>query len=105
VTIESLENADFSSRFLSKYHKLWSKEIGRELSIGMRFRNFFRNLDDKKIDEIIKTLNNEKSVEIIGRYGDIDYPSKLAFPLLKSSPSLLKFLPSVIKENKWSLFR
>lgn len=105
VAVESFECGDFSSRFLSKYHRLWYKELGKELSLGMRFRNFFRNLDDNKIDEIIKTLNNKKSVEIIGKYGDIDYPSKLAFPVLKTCPSLLKFLPSVIKERKWSLFR
>jgi len=97
VAIESLQREDYSSRFLNKYHKLWSKEIGKELNIGMRFRNFFKNLEDKKINNILNSINNEKSIKVIEEFGDIDYPSKLAFPLLKANPMLLKFLPSVFK--------
>jgi len=100
VAIEALEKNDFSKRMLNKYHKQWNKELGRELSLGMRFRNFYRNLDDEKIDKILNVLNNEKSINVIEKNGDIDFPSKLAFPLLKSTPSLLKFLPSVFKSRK-----
>lgn len=97
VAVESLEKEDFSNRTLNKYHRLWSKEIGKELSMGMRFRNFFRNLEDKKINSIIHSINNEKSIKVIEQFGDIDYPSKLVLPLLKANPALLKFLPSVFK--------
>jgi len=104
VAVEALDEKDIGGRFLSRYHRLWSKEIGKELSLGMRFRGFFRNLDDEQIDKILNVLGNEKSVEVIGEYGDIDYPSKLVFPLLKACPSLLKFLPSVFKFRKSSFY-
>ena len=98
VAIEALENNDFTRHFLKKYHMLWSKEIGRELFLGMKFRKIFKNLDDKKIDKYVEKINNKKSIDVICKYGDIDYPSKLAFPLLKKTPSLVKLLPSVFKK-------
>jgi len=104
IATKAFENDDFSKRFLNKYHKLWSKEIGKELSLGMRFRNFYKNLDDKKFDSILNTINNEKSIGVIVEYGDIDFPSKLAFPIIKSTPKLLKFFPSVFKLNKGSFY-
>jgi len=100
VALEALELNDFSSQVLNKYHKLWSKEIGKELSLGMKFRTIFKNFNDKKLDRYIKKLNNKKTIDAINKYGDIDYPSKLAFPLLKNSPSLLKLLPSAFKLKK-----
>ena len=98
VSIESLQKNDFTSKFLKKYHKLWSTDIGRELYLGMKFRKIFKNLSDKKFDKYIEKFQNPKINEIISRYGDIDYPSKLLKPLLKKTPSLLKLLPTTIKD-------
>ena len=64
----------------------------------MKFRKIFKNLEDKKIDKYVEKINNKKSIDVICKYGDIDYPSKLAFPLLKKTPSLVKLLPSVFKK-------
>ena len=100
VALDALEKNDFSSQFLRKYHKLWTTEIGRELSRGMKFRKILKNLDDKKTDKCLEKLNNEKSIEIISKYGDIDFPSKLALPLLKKNPSLVKLLPIAFKKIK-----
>ena len=100
IAIEALENQDVSNRYLSKYHKQWTNEIGRELSLGMKMRKIIKNLDDFAMDTYLTKINNEKSIETINQYGDIDYPSKLAFPLLKKNPSLLKLLPSALKTIK-----
>lgn len=100
VALEALEINDFSSQVLTKYHKLWSKEIGKELSLGMKFRTIFKNFNDEQIDRYIKKLNNKKTIDVICKYGDIDYPSKLALPLLKNSPSFIKLLPLVFKLKK-----
>jgi geranylgeranyl reductase family protein len=97
VSIEALQKNDVTSKFLKKYHKLWSIDIGRELYLGMKFRKIFKNLSDKQFDKYIEKFQNPKINEIISRYGDIDYPSKLLKPLLKKTPSLLKLLPSTIK--------
>lgn len=103
VVIESLEKNDFSSNSLRKYHKLWDKEIGKELNRGMTFRTVFKNLSDEGFDKYISKFNKPKIVDIINRYGDIDFPSKLVSPLIKKDPSLLK-LGAIILKNKKDLF-
>ena len=98
VAIESLHKNDFSYNFLKKYHKLWMADIGRELNLGMKFRKIFRSLTDRQMDRYIEKFQNSEITEIITKYGDIDYPSKLVKPLLKKTPSLIKFLPNIIKD-------
>jgi len=98
IAIEALQKNDYNSQLLKKYHKLWSADIGRDLNLGMKFRKIYKNLTDKQMDKYIEKLQNPKIIEIISKYGDIDYPSKLVKPLLKKMPTLLKLLPSIIKE-------
>jgi len=64
----------------------------------MRFRKIYKNLDDKKINKYLEKLNSKKNIDIICKYGDIDYPSKLAFPIIKKNPSLLKLMPAIFKK-------
>ncbi len=90
----------FDDSFLRSYHTRWTEEIGRELSLGMRFRNIFIRLTDVQINKYLKKLNNKKAIDVINTYGDIDYPSKLAFPLLKTMPSLVSLAPVMIKRMK-----
>ena len=99
VALEALQKRNFSSQFLKKYHKLWYADIGMELFLGMRFRKIFKNLTDNQMDKYIKKFQNQKIIDIISQYGDIDYPSKLVTPLLKKTPTLLRLIPSIIKEK------
>jgi len=98
VAIDALRKNDFTIRSLKKYHKLWTADIGRELFIGMKYRKIFKSLSDKQLDKHIEKFQNPKIIEIITKHGDIDYPSKLVKPLLKKAPTLLKLIPSIIKE-------
>jgi geranylgeranyl reductase family protein len=98
VAIQALEKNDFSSQFLKSYHKTLMKDVGKELVRGMRFRYIFKNLNDKQMDKYVKMFQNQKIVDAINRYGDIDYPSKLMKPLIKKLPSLFRLLPSMIKK-------
>jgi len=99
VALEALQKNNFSLQFLKKYHKLWYSDIGMELFLGMRFRKIFKNLTDYQMDKYIKKFQNPKIIEIISEYGDIDYPSKLVKPLLKKTPTLIRLIPSIIKEK------
>ena len=65
----------------------------------MKFRKIFKNVSDKQIETYIQKFKEKNIEEIITRLGDIDYPSKLIKPLLKKTPSLLKFLPQVLKNS------
>ena len=98
VIIDSISNEKNNSQFFKNYQKLWSKEFGKELNLGMKFRTLFKNLSDEQMDKYIKKFGSEEIVKIISKYGDIDYPSKLIKPILKKAPTLLRLIPSVIKE-------
>ena len=100
VAIDALKNNDFSYQYLKKYNKLWTKEIGRELSMGYKFRTVYRHLSDSKFEKYMQKFNNPKIVDVINKYGDIDYPSKLVKPLLKKLPLLLSLVPSMVKDKK-----
>jgi len=99
VALDALQKNNFSSQFLKKYHKLWYSDIGLELFIGMKFRKIFKNITDNQINKYIKKFQNPKITELITRYGDIDYPSKLLKPLLKKTPTLIRLIPNIIKEK------
>jgi geranylgeranyl reductase family protein len=98
VSVDALKNKNFSPQFLKQYHKNWYTDIGRELNLGMKFRKIFRHFSDKHFDKYIEKFQNPKISEIINRYGDIDYPSKLIKPMLKKTPSLLRLLPTTLKD-------
>jgi geranylgeranyl reductase family protein len=97
VAIEALKNNNFSLKLLKKYQKLCLNAIGRELSIGMKFRKIFLNLTDKQLDSYIEKFNNPNISNLISKYGDIDFPSKIIVPLLTKAPSLIKLIPNIIK--------
>ncbi len=100
TALEALKNHNYTENFLKKYQTLWQKEISREITAGMKFRKIFKKIDDSKIDKYINILNDKKTIQIINKYGDIDYPSKLIKPLLIRKPSLLRLLPEMYKKIK-----
>jgi digeranylgeranylglycerophospholipid reductase len=101
VTEKAVQSHRYDAHSLQYYHTKWVKEIGRELSLGMRFRKAFINFTDAQLDKYLEKMNNKKTLNAINTHGDIDYPSRLAFPLLRASPSLLSLLPSLLKRTKY----
>ncbi len=64
----------------------------------MTFRTIFKKLSDKEFDKYIVDLKTQRLLNIINKYGDIDYPSKLASPLIKKNPSILKLAKNILKK-------
>ncbi len=97
VLIKALKEGDLSEKRLYKYHERCQETIGKQISRGMKMREVFKDLSDEDLDEVIRTLNNQKAREVIEKKGDIDFPSRVVKPLLKTSPKLLKFTGPVLK--------
>ncbi len=100
ISEDAFQAHRFDAEFLQRYHLAWSKEIGRELFLGMRFRSMFRRLSDSQFNKYVEKLNTRKTIDAINTYGDIDYPSRLAIPILKKVPSLLSLAPTLLKRSK-----
>jgi digeranylgeranylglycerophospholipid reductase len=97
VALETIKLNDFSASALKKYQKLCLNHVGKELIKGHYFRHISKKLSDKQIDKYILKFSNPRVIEVINKYGDIDYPSKLVKPLIRKTPYLLKVLPNLLK--------
>jgi flavin-dependent dehydrogenase len=95
VAEASVANGDLSARSLSAYEEGWRADVGKEVERGMLIRKIFVGMTDKKLDEIGRMMDREDVRSILAT-GDIDYPSRLAAPMIKALPSLLKFSPFAI---------
>jgi geranylgeranyl reductase family protein len=93
----ALREDELGAKRLQTYHERWTSTIGRELQLGMRMRHAFLQLDDADVDDIWRRLTKDEVTAILNEHGDIDYPSKLAFRLLKAEPGLIRHAPSVLK--------
>lgn len=103
VAVEALKRQDFSEGFLSKYQRLWMKDIGTEIEQGLRLRNIFLSLNDDDIDELLDTFGQEEFIKIINRYGDIDFPWRLVLKIIAKKPYILKYLKKYVLEYKLNL--
>lgn len=91
----AIASGDLSERSLSTYEDAWREDIGKEIDRGMLIRKVFTGMNDRKLDEVGRMLDRDDVKEVLAT-GDIDYPSKLARPLLRRVPSLVKFSPTAI---------
>jgi flavin-dependent dehydrogenase len=93
---QGLKNYGDVKRGLSDYHRKWVGDIGRELERGLRYRRLFLKLSNNDLDKLLKLLENDRFIETVNSVGDIDYPSALVKPLVKSFPSIIRSLPGLL---------
>ncbi len=86
---------------LKSYETCWRKEIGKELKIATRLHRIYESMSDSEFNSLIHDLNDPKIVEIINRYGDIDYPSRVAWRVFSRRPGLLKYSKIAAKQKKF----
>ena len=63
---------------LALYERRFRREIGNELRFGRAARRLLRDVDDEGIDALLKAIDHPAIKHLIERYGDIDYPSRIA---------------------------
>jgi len=95
TAVDALKDKDLSAKRLSGYDEKWRADVGKEIERGLLIRKVFANLTDRKMDDVCRILDRPDAKEVLAT-GDIDFPSKLASPLLKTVPTLVKFSPQLI---------
>lgn len=91
VATDALEEDDLSATRMKEYHDRWYDDIGRELYVGWRLRKAFMHLSDAQVEELFHILDDKELLQMVNVLGDIDYPSRLAKPLMRKAPQLFKF--------------
>ena len=76
------------------YEKLWRKELGKDLYLGLKIRNIMNKFSDKDYNYLIKLCKKEKVRRIIERH-DREFPSKFITSLLFAEPRLLYFIKNL----------
>lgn len=94
---EALEQGDFSSAFLSRYQKAFMAEAGDELKRGADLQRLFAALDNAHLERLLAKFNNPRLARLINSYGDIDFPSRLAYELFRAAPALAAFVRAPLR--------
>lgn len=85
-------------KILQSYHIHWMRDIGRELLFGMKLRRVFLKLSNEDLESIFHKIDKPDILETISKYGDIDYPSRLAKALMRKHPFMVaSLLPYLFK--------
>jgi len=97
TAIDSLEGDDFSAKQLRQYHRQWSKTIGKELRKDLAIHESFATLKDAQFEELFDLFDSPEMRRIIEKEGDIDFPSKVGWRLLREEPRLLKYAGKALR--------
>lgn len=99
TAIDALGQDDLSQGRLAGYQDAWTREIGDELKKAMMMHRIFSNMDDKELEDVFGMLSNPDILETINRVGDIDYPSRLGWLLLRKEPGFLRYAGKFLKHG------
>lgn len=97
TAVEALEKGDFSARQMRRYHRAWSRTVGKELRKDLAIFESFAKLTDPDLEEIFDLVNNPTILRLIQKRGDIDFPSKVGWALLREEPRLLKYTGKALR--------
>jgi len=97
TVIEALEANDYSARVLHRYHKAWTKSIGKELRKDLAIHESFARLRDDQFEELFDIFDSPEMRLLIEKKGDIDFPSKVGWALIKEDPRLLKYVGKALR--------
>ena len=82
---------------LSGYESCWKGTIGKELKKALYLHRIYRKMRDEDFVKIVRDLNDPDTIKIINEYGDIDYPSRVVWKVIRKRPSILKNLGIILK--------
>lgn len=97
TALEALELDDFSAKQMRKYHKAWSRSVGKELRKDLAIFESYASLKDAQFEDIFELFDNPAMIALIEAFGDIDFPSKLGWRLLREEPRLLKYAGKALR--------
>ncbi|MHA1866999.1 MAG: NAD(P)/FAD-dependent oxidoreductase [Candidatus Heimdallarchaeaceae archaeon] len=105
IAAKAVIEENYTKSFLKQYEKRWKKEFARNLLIMKLVRRYLDSLNDKEIDDLLKTLNKQKYQKIFTSKGDVDNQQAIVWKLLTKLelwPFLIKTgLKFTFKKKKW----
>ncbi len=97
TAVEALEKGDFSSRMMHRYHKAWTKSIGKELRKDLAIHESYEKLTDRQFEELFDIFGDPEVLRLIEDTADIDFPSKIGWTLIRRDPRILKYVGKALR--------
>lgn len=97
TAIRALEADDCSAKMMHRYHRAWTKSIGKELRKDLAIHESYAKLTDAQFEELFEILDNPEILRLIESQGDIDFPSKVGWALIREEPRLLKYVGKALR--------
>jgi digeranylgeranylglycerophospholipid reductase len=66
---KAFKERDFSEEFLKQYETLWRKNIGKNIILGLMFREFYKDMDSGDLERFFEKLKGRRLDEL-----DMDFP-------------------------------
>lgn len=96
---EALGEDNLSEGSLAVYQEAWTRNIGDELKKAMMMHRIFSNMDDRELEDVFGMLSNPDILDTVNRVGDIDYPSRLGWLLLRKEPGFLRYAGKFLRHG------
>ncbi len=97
TALEALEKGDYSSRMMHRYHKAWTRSIGKELRKDLAIHESFEKLTDPQFEELFEIFDDPEVLGLIEATADIDFPSKIGWALIRKDPRILKYVGKALR--------
>ncbi len=97
TALEALEKGDFSARMMHRYHKAWTKSIGKELRKDLAIHESYEKLTDAQFEELFEIFGHPDVLQLIEDTADIDFPSKIGWTLIRKDPRILKYVGKALR--------
>ena len=89
IAVTAIEGVLSGDAVLREYDRAWRKRFHGELSFGMKAREAFISMDNANIDRLFRIFARDEVSAVISKHGDIDHPSRLSGPLVKTAPDIV----------------
>ncbi|HYM40465.1 MAG TPA: NAD(P)/FAD-dependent oxidoreductase [Thermoplasmata archaeon] len=97
TAIVALEQEDFSARMMHRYHRAWTKSIGKELRKDLAIHESFERLSDPQFEELFEIFDDPDILKLIEDTADIDFPSRIGWTLIRRDPRILKYVGKALR--------
>ena len=97
TALEALEKGDYSARMMHRYHRAWTRSIGKELRKDLAIHESFERLTDPQFEELFDIFDDPDVLRLIETTADIDFPSKIGWTLIRKDPRILKYVGKALR--------
>jgi len=101
---EGYERNDFSTHFLKRhYEDVWKEKYFDELKLAYKLRMLYERMDEKDLNNLYDLFQKEEVLEIVEKYGDMDFYSGMTKRLM-TNREVLKFALSFFARHLSAIF-